>query len=116
MPEPPLSDDEYYNFCAANPDLRIERTSEGKIEIMPPTGLGDTHGRGISLDSNAEFFLEDGSARSPDASWIHRSKLAPLTKKGEAHVSTPLPRLRYRIDLPFGPSFEATNHDAAVDR
>ena len=96
-PEPPLSDDEYFDFCAANPDLRIERTAEGEIEIMPPTGMESSYrnsnltmqlsawalrdGRGISLDSHGEFFLRDGSARSPDASWIHRSKLAPLTRK-----------------------------------
>jgi Uma2 family endonuclease len=34
-----MSEDEYFAFCAANPGLRIERTAEGEIEIMPPTGL-----------------------------------------------------------------------------
>jgi Uma2 family endonuclease len=37
--QPPLSDDEYYEFCVANEDLRIERSAEGEIEIIPPAGL-----------------------------------------------------------------------------
>ena len=97
MPEPPLSDDEYYDFCAANPDLRIERTSEGEIEIMPPTGFesgyrnngisaqlyvwAEADGRGLAVDSNTEYLLPDGSARSPDASWVHRSRLAGLSSE-----------------------------------
>jgi len=90
-----MSDEEYYAFCMANPDLRIERTAEGEIEIMPPTGGGTSHrnasltgqlynwarrdGRGKDFDSNAEFILPSGAARSPDASWVLRSRLAKLT-------------------------------------
>ena len=90
-----MSDDEFYAFCAANPDLRIERTAEGEIEIMPPTGFETSNrnmdlssqlqvwtkrdGRGKAFDSNVEYILPSGAARSPDASWVLRSRLAKLT-------------------------------------
>jgi Uma2 family endonuclease len=90
-----MSDDEFYAFCAANPDLRIERTAKGEIVIMPPTGFetGDQNagltaqlynwarrdGRGRAVDSSVEYILPSGAARSPDASWVLRSRLAKLT-------------------------------------
>jgi Uma2 family endonuclease len=90
-----MNDEEFYRFCAANPDLQIERTAEGEILIMPPTGGATSHrnidlsfqlqgwakrdGRGKAFDSNGEFLLPNGAARSPDASWILRSRLAKLT-------------------------------------
>jgi Uma2 family endonuclease len=95
QPARPMSDEEFFRFCVANPDLRIERTAEGEIEIMPPTGLETSHrnagltaqlynwatrdGRGTDFDSNVEFILPSGAARSPDASWVLRSRLAKLT-------------------------------------
>jgi Uma2 family endonuclease len=36
---PLMDDDLYFDFCQLNPKLRIERTSEGEIVIMPPVGL-----------------------------------------------------------------------------
>jgi Uma2 family endonuclease len=95
LPSRPMSDDEYFAFCVANSDLRIERTAEGEIEIMPPTGFETSSrnmdlgaqlqawakrdGRGIAADSNAEYILPSGAARSPDASWVLKSRLAKLT-------------------------------------
>jgi len=92
-----MSDEEFYAFCVANPDLRIERTAEGEIEIMPPTGFETSDrnadltmqlrawakrdGRGRALDSNVEYILPNGAARSPDASWVQRSRLAKLTSE-----------------------------------
>ena len=47
-PVRPMTEDEFWNFCQENPDLRIERTAGGEIEIMPPAGLE-------TGDSNAEL-------------------------------------------------------------
>ena len=33
-----LTDDQFFEFCQLNRDLRIERTAEGELEIMPPAG------------------------------------------------------------------------------
>jgi len=92
-----MSDDELFDFCMANPKARIERTAEGEVLIMAPTGLETANrnmdlsaqlqrwakrdGRGKAFDSNAEFILPDGAALSPDASWVHSSRLNALTKE-----------------------------------
>jgi Uma2 family endonuclease len=93
----PLSDEEFVEFCLKNPDLHIERYANGKIVIMPPTGMETGYrnsdvaaqlgvwtkrdGRGVSFDSNTEFMLPSGAAFAPDASWILKSRLASLTKE-----------------------------------
>ncbi|MGA2741414.1 MAG: Uma2 family endonuclease [Bryobacteraceae bacterium] len=38
-------------------------------------------GRGKDIDSNVEYILPSGAARSPDASWVLQSRLATLTPK-----------------------------------
>jgi Uma2 family endonuclease len=94
--ERPLSDEEFFDFCMKNPDLHIERHSNGEIVILPPAGmetsyrnsdvssqLGDwakMDGRGVTFDSSAEFILPTGAAFAPDASWILKSRLTSLTK------------------------------------
>lgn len=90
-----IRDDEFFAFCQANRDVRIERTAKGEIVIMSPTG-GSAGGRGAALtaalwlwaqndkqgvafDSSTGFILPNGAMRSPDASWVMRSRLADLT-------------------------------------
>jgi len=33
-----LSDEQFYQLCHSNDDLRIEQTAEGELIIMPPIG------------------------------------------------------------------------------
>src|SRR6266567_5483275 len=89
---PPMTDDEFYDFCQLYPNFRIERTAEGEIVIMPGTGLETSFrnnelarqvgnwaiadGRGMAFDSNAEFLLPSGAALSHDACWIENRRLA----------------------------------------
>ena len=90
-----LSDDEFYQFCQLNRDLRIERTAEGEVIIMKPAG-GEAGGRnlsvgalvwiwarqdrrGVAFDSSTGFTLPNGATRSPDASWVRQERLAQLT-------------------------------------
>jgi Uma2 family endonuclease len=85
-----LSDDDFFEFCQANRDWRIERTSDGDIIIMPPTG-GDTgrrnfnlvaafgiwakaDGTGLGFDSSTGFILPNGAERSPDLAWVRLSR------------------------------------------
>jgi Uma2 family endonuclease len=86
---------EFYEFCLANRDLRIERNANGEVIIMPPafsdTGnrnlkicqqlanWSDQDGTGESFDSSAGFTLPSGATRSPDASWISLSRWNILT-------------------------------------
>ncbi len=89
-----LTDDQFFEFCQLNRDIRIERTAQGEIEIMPPAG-GKTSernseanfqlrlwakkdGTGATFDSSGGFRLPNGATRSPDAAWISHGRLAGL--------------------------------------
>lgn len=72
-----LSDEQFYQLCQGNRDLRLERTASGKLVSMPPTGWGtgnrnlrlgqrlgnwaDTDGTGIMLDFLFGFRLPNGT-------------------------------------------------------
>jgi len=95
--ERPMDDDEFFEFCGNNPDLRVERDANGEIIVMPPAGFetgyrnsdltaqltiwAKADDRGIALDSNTEYVLPNSAARSPDASWVLKSRVAKLTGK-----------------------------------
>ncbi len=89
-----ISDNQLYEFCRINRDLRIERTAEGKLLIMSPTG-GETSrqnvklvvalenwaekdGSGIVTESSGGFILPNGAMRAPDAAWTKRSRYCKL--------------------------------------
>jgi len=90
-----MTDDELWSFCRANPELRIERSADGEITIMPPTGsetgrrnfvlttqLGvwaERDGRGVGFDSSTGFILPNGAERSPDLSWVLRERWDALS-------------------------------------
>ncbi|MEH2246410.1 Uma2 family endonuclease [Nostoc sp.] len=81
-----MTDEQFFEFCQVNRDLRIERNKFGELLIMPPTGsetgnrqgniLGqlwvwsEQDGTGITFSSSTGFKLSTGAERSPDASWI----------------------------------------------
>ena len=95
-PDPLMDDDRYFDFCQQNPKLRIERTAEGKIVIMPPVGIGsgdqegrsyvqlciwaDKDGRGRAFSATVEFMLPNRAGLAPDASWVSYSQLRKLTE------------------------------------
>ena len=94
-PAIPMTEEAFIAFCAQNSDMRIELTAEGVLEIMPPAfGIsGNKNGQitlqlgnwsnqddtGVFFDSSAGFRLPNRAIRSPDASWVLRSRLAALT-------------------------------------
>lgn len=94
-PWPDLTDEGFFQLCAANPDLRLERTAERVIVIMPPAGSESGYrnglalhpllswaardGRGVVFDSSAGFSLPNGAVRAPDAAWVSRQRLAGLS-------------------------------------
>lgn len=85
-PELQMTDEQFFEFCQINRDLRIERNQLGEISIMPPTGSetgnrevniigqlwawSEQDGTGITFSSSAGFKLSTGAQRSPDASWM----------------------------------------------
>ena len=92
-----MTDEQFAEFCALNDVLRIERSAEGEIILMPPThgttgnrnaditiDLGNWargDGTGKYYDSSTGFKLPNGALRSPDASWISNSRLEALTSE-----------------------------------
>jgi len=96
----PMTSVQFYEFCLANRDLRIERTADGDVVIMPPafadTGnrnikiaqqlanWADQDGTGEAFDSSAGFTLPNGATRSPDASWIRLERWQTLTESQKA--------------------------------
>ena len=91
---------QFYEFCLANRDLRIERTASGEVVIMPPTfsdtgnrtgkvfqqlaNWADQDGTGETFDSSSGFTLPNGATRSPDASWIRLERWNGLTEAEKA--------------------------------
>jgi Uma2 family endonuclease len=90
-----LTSEQFYQLCEENPDLKLERSANGELIAMPPTG-GET-GRsnskfnlqiglwneetqlGEAFDSSTGFTLPNGADRSPDASWVEKSRWSALT-------------------------------------
>jgi Uma2 family endonuclease len=92
-----LTDDQLLKLSSLNQDLRMERSAKGELIVMPPAG-GETSaqnaeitmqlrlwakrdGTGITFDSSGGFRLPNGAVRSPDASWVERSRLEALTNE-----------------------------------
>ncbi len=89
-----LSDEQFYQLCQLNRDLKFERTSEGALVIMPPTGWGtgkrnfslsgqlwnwvENTGLGVGFDSSTGFSLPNGADRSPDVAWVKQERLEAL--------------------------------------
>lgn len=93
----PSTREEFYLFCLANPEMRIERTAEGDLNILPPTG-GETGRRNgevlfqlgtwskqnstdVAFDSSTGLWLPNGAMRSPDASWVKRERWDALSQQ-----------------------------------
>ncbi len=97
---PRVSEEQFYEFCRHNTDLRIERSAQGEVIVMPPT-FADTGNRNNKLsyqvtrwaeenengevfDSSAGFTLPNGAMRSPDVSWIQLDRWNALTAAQQA--------------------------------
>jgi Uma2 family endonuclease len=85
-----LDDDQLFDFCQLNRDLRIERDAEGALILMAPVGGASSarnmevcrqlanwaqrDGSGIAFDSSVGYILPNGAMRSPDGSWVRRER------------------------------------------
>jgi Uma2 family endonuclease len=100
-----LTREDFVKLCAANPEIKLERSAKGELIVMSPTG-GETGSFnsdlnyelvawnrsspmsktiGKTFDSSTGFSLPKGGDRSPDAAWIPLAKwesLTPNQRKG----------------------------------
>ena len=90
-----LSENQFFTLCQQNPDLKIERSGQGELIIMPPTGgetgrknatliarlvmWNETYNLGVVFDSSSCFRLPKGGDRSPDVSWLKKERWDSLT-------------------------------------
>lgn len=90
-----LSRVQFYALCEANPDLQLERTSQGELVIATPVGgeggsqeadyITDLNlwnrrsGLGKVFSSSTIFSLPKGGDRSPDAAWVRLDRWNALT-------------------------------------
>jgi Uma2 family endonuclease len=100
-----VTNEQFWELSRSNPELRMERTADGELIVMPPTGSegGNRNaeittdigiwnrqtGLGKVFDSSTGFRLPNGATRAPDTSWItnerwnsipleQRKKFAPI--------------------------------------
>ncbi|WP_250122224.1 Uma2 family endonuclease [Chroococcidiopsis sp. CCMEE 29] len=95
-----LTDDQFYQLCRANPDVKFERNAKGALIIMPPTG-GETGNLNVEIatefvlwnrqtqlgkvfDSSTCFKLPNGADRSPNVSWLKQDRWDTLTPEQKA--------------------------------
>lgn len=120
-----LTPDQLLDLSSLNSDLRLELTAEGELIVMPPAGsdsgrrnlalavqLGnwtERDGTGVAFDSSTGFKFKGNAVRSPDASWVLRSrwdalsapeqgKYAPLCPDFLIELRSPSDRLRVLQD------------------
>ena len=92
-----LTQEQFYKLCETNPELKLERNAQGELIVMPPTG-GETGRSNVNLifqvarwnednllgevfDSSTGFTLPSGADRSPDVSWVEKSRWDALSKE-----------------------------------
>jgi Uma2 family endonuclease len=90
-----LTSEQFYQLCEQNPDLKLERNANGELIFMPPTGgetgksnstanaqiwtWNDRTELGEVFDSSTGFTLPNKADRSPDVSWVEKSRWSALT-------------------------------------
>jgi Uma2 family endonuclease len=92
-----FTDDEFYQFCSDNPDLKFELDAQKNIiilsnsggkagnynaEILAEIGLWNRIEKGgMCFDSSTTFRLPNGAVRSPDVAWIKMERWNALSGK-----------------------------------
>ena len=92
-----LTDEQFYQLCRSNPDLKFECSPTGELIVMTPTG-GETGSYnseinadfvnwnrqtklGKVFDSSTCFQLPNGGKRSPDVAWISLERWNSLSRE-----------------------------------
>ncbi len=90
-----VTHEDFEKLCQDNPDLRLELTKDGQLITMAPAGWESSKRNsklnsrvdawnertdlGELFDSSGGFTLPNGAVKSPDVTWISKSKLEGIT-------------------------------------
>lgn len=111
-----MADDEFFQFCQENQTLQFERTKEGNVVVLTPTGL-DTDGKNTEIlgeliiwnrqhsygkvfGSSAGFTLPDNSVLSPDAAVIAHHRFNQLSAEDRAKFGHICPEFIIELKSP----------------
>jgi len=116
-----MTEEQFFEFCQINRDLRIETNTFGELLIMSPAGSergnrefnlcgqlwvwSEKNGTGLAFSSSTGFTLSTGAKKSPDASWIklerwqslsqeQKEKFAPISPDFVVELMSPSDRLK----------------------
>lgn len=112
-----FSDEELFEFCLANRDLRIERDKDDNLIITSPSGcntsrinfriLGQFFGwtsknetLGTGFDSEGGFLLPDGSMRAADVAWMSHERWGKLTEQEKNKFAPAVPDFVIELKSP----------------
>jgi Uma2 family endonuclease len=89
-----VTHEEFEKLCQDNPDRVFELTATGELIVMTPAGWESSEKNldlatdvnlwnrqaklGRAFDSSGGFTLPNGAIRSPDVTWIEKSKLVDI--------------------------------------
>ncbi|WP_413174767.1 Uma2 family endonuclease [Anabaena azotica] len=98
-----LTDNQFYQLCRENPEVKFERNADGKLLIISTTGgiTGNQNAEiatdfaiwnrqtklGVCFDSSTCFKLPNGANRSPDVAWIKKERWDALTPEEQEKFS-----------------------------
>lgn len=92
-----ITNEQFYQLCRANPNVKFERSATGELIVMAPTG-GETGSYnseinadfviwnrqtqlGKVFDSSTCFNLPKGGDRSPDVAWVALERWNSLSRE-----------------------------------
>lgn len=92
-----VTDEQFYQLCQVNPDVKFERDATGNLIVMAPTG-GETGSYNAEIvadfviwnrqtrlgkvfDSSTCFKLPKGGDRSPDVAWVAVERWSQLSQE-----------------------------------
>ena len=111
-----FSDDEFFELCQLNPDLRLERTAQHDIMFRSPAGSDasesslESQGQlwlwnrqtrlGHVYESSAGFTLPNTAVRSPDVAWLSQATWEKLTPEQRRKFPPVCPEFLMEIKSP----------------
>ena len=129
-PDLHLTDDQFYELCRLNRELRIERTAQGELVIMAPAGW-DTSAKNAEITLQLGLWAKRGR-NGTNLRFLGRFRASqrrdPITgcllgpawppgrphRRGAGEVPAPLPGLRHRAALAVGQPVRAPGQDERV--